>query len=137
MLRLLSVAVVAVALAAAAAWFVTKPKAPFAHDDGRLQSAGDPARGQLIFAAGDCASCHASPGQADRLHLGGGLALSSSFGTFRPPNISPDPVDGIGSWRAADLANAMVGGCLRGTRTTIRRFLIPATRACDWRTSTT
>jgi mono/diheme cytochrome c family protein len=92
------------------------PKAPFARDDSRLQAPGDPAKGQLIFAAGDCASCHASPGQTDRLRLGGGLALSSSFGTFRPPNISPDAADGIGSWRAADLANALIGGVSpRGT----------------------
>jgi mono/diheme cytochrome c family protein len=110
MIRLLSVGAAAVAIAAAAVWFVTMPRAPFARDDGRLQEGGDPAKGQLIFAAGDCASCHAKPGQSDRLRLGGGLALSSPFGTFRPPNISPDPVDGIGSWRAADLANALVGG---------------------------
>jgi mono/diheme cytochrome c family protein len=110
MIRWLSAAAVALALAAAAAWFVTMPRAPFARDDARLQEAGDPARGQLVFAAGDCASCHASPGQSDRLRLGGGLALSSSFGTFRPPNISPDLSDGIGSWGAADLANALIGG---------------------------
>src|ERR1700712_275607 len=116
MIRLLSVAALAVVLAAAAVWFITMPRAPFAGDDGRLSDAGDPAKGQLIFAAGDCASCHASPGQSDRLRLGGGLALSSSFGTFRPPNISPDSADGIGSWRASDLANALIGGVSpRGT----------------------
>ena len=63
-----------------------------------------------MFAAGDCASCHASPGQSDRLHLGGGLALASPFGTFRVPNISPDPEDGIGKWRTVDLANALLRG---------------------------
>jgi mono/diheme cytochrome c family protein len=44
------------------------------------------------------------------LKLGGGLALASPFGTFRVPNISPDPVDGIGSWSVADLANALIAG---------------------------
>lgn len=63
-----------------------------------------------MFDAGDCASCHATPGQPDRLKLGGGIALASPFGTFRPPNISPDPVDGIGAWSATDLANALIGG---------------------------
>jgi mono/diheme cytochrome c family protein len=63
-----------------------------------------------IFAAGDCASCHATPGQDDRLKLGGGLALASPYGTFRVPNISPDPNDGIGGWHASDLANAMLKG---------------------------
>lgn len=38
------------------------------------------------------------------------MALASPFGTFRPPNISPDPVDGIGAWSAVDLANALIGG---------------------------
>jgi mono/diheme cytochrome c family protein len=71
---------------------------------------GDPAKGELIFAAADCSSCHATPGQGDRLKLGGGLALASPFGTFRVPNISPDPVDGIGSWSAADLGNALISG---------------------------
>lgn len=38
------------------------------------------------------------------------MALASPFGTFRPPNISWDPVDGIGSWTVSDLANALIGG---------------------------
>jgi mono/diheme cytochrome c family protein len=42
--------------------------------------------------------------------LGGGLALASPFGVLRPPNISPDPRDGIGSWRTVDLANALLSG---------------------------
>jgi mono/diheme cytochrome c family protein len=84
-------------------------QAPFHHDDASFNG-GDAARGAIVFAAGDCASCHARPGQPDRLKLGGGLALASPFGTFRAPNISPDPTDGIGSWSPADLANALVGG---------------------------
>src|ERR1700761_6056574 len=54
------------------------------------------ANGQTISNAGGCASCHAVPGQPDRLKLGGGLALNSPFGTFYAPNISPDKADGIG-----------------------------------------
>ena len=38
-----------------------------------------PTRGRRFFAAGDCASCHASPGQTDRLKLGGGLSIASPF----------------------------------------------------------
>ncbi|MBB2695754.1 UNVERIFIED_ORG: mono/diheme cytochrome c family protein [Rhizobium esperanzae] len=64
----------------------------------------------MVFAAGGCASCHASPGQPDRLKLGGDLALASPYGTFRVPNISPDPQAGIGSWSVADLANALIAG---------------------------
>ena len=102
--------VVACAVAAAAVWAVTEPRAAFSKDDPALDQEGDPAKGRLVFAAGDCASCHARPGQPDRLRLGGGLALSSPFGTFRPPNISTDRIDGIGSWQTRDLANALLSG---------------------------
>ncbi|MBY2910171.1 c-type cytochrome [Rhizobium leguminosarum] len=95
---------------AAGAWLITKPNIPFEENDPAFVKPGDPARGELIFAAGDCSSCHATPGQKHRLQLGGGLALASPFGTFRPPNISQDAKDGIGSWTAADLGNALIGG---------------------------
>ncbi|HEX3882108.1 MAG TPA: cytochrome c [Stellaceae bacterium] len=75
-----------------------------------LEQPGDPAKGQTVFDAAGCASCHASPGQDDRRRLGGGLALASPFGIFRVPNISPDPNDGIGRWRTIDLANALISG---------------------------
>ncbi|WP_017997407.1 c-type cytochrome [Rhizobium leguminosarum] len=95
---------------AAGAWLITKPNISFEENDPAFVKPGDPARGELIFAAGDCSSCHATPGQKHRLQLGGGLALASPFGTFRPPNISQDAKDGIGSWTAADLGNALIGG---------------------------
>jgi mono/diheme cytochrome c family protein len=38
------------------------------------------------------------------------LAVASPFGTLRVPNISPDVRDGIGGWRTADLANALLSG---------------------------
>ena len=75
-----------------------------------LDGQGDAARGKIVFYAGGCAACHATPGQDDKLRLGGGLALRSPFGTFHVPNISPDKQDGIGSWSAGDLANAMQAG---------------------------
>ncbi|MGY5811740.1 c-type cytochrome [Rhizobium sp. LEGMi198b] len=109
-MRILVWLCLAAALTATAIWFVTEPTVPFTQNDPRLEGNGDPARGQLIFAAGDCASCHATPGQQDRLRLGGGIALAAPFGTFRAPNISSDPVDGIGRWSTVDLANAMIGG---------------------------
>jgi len=75
-----------------------------------LNEGGDVQNGRRIFAAADCSSCHASPGQQDGLRLGGGMALASPFGTLRIPNISPDDRDGIGRWRTADLANALLSG---------------------------
>jgi mono/diheme cytochrome c family protein len=90
---------------------LTKPRPAFSKDEGAaLDQGGDPANGKLVFAAADCASCHSSTGQTDRLKLGGGLALASPYGTFRVPNISMDRVDGIGSWRTVDLANALLSG---------------------------
>ena len=91
-------------------FYTTEARPAFSPTDSRFAAAGDPAKGQRIFDAGDCSSCHATPGQSDRLNLGGGMALSSPFGTFRPPNISTDPVDGIGKWSTVDLANALIGG---------------------------
>ena len=52
----------------------------------------DLANGLTTFNAGGCSSCHAVPGQPDRLRLGGGLAIPSPFGTFYAPNISPDAI---------------------------------------------
>ncbi|TDK31392.1 c-type cytochrome [Rhizobium deserti] len=95
--------------AALVALRLTNPVPRFDKPD-RVLEAGDPVKGELIFTAADCSSCHTTPGQTDRLKLGGGLALASPFGTFRVPNISPDPVDGIGSWSAFDLGNALISG---------------------------
>jgi mono/diheme cytochrome c family protein len=72
--------------------------------------APDLANGLTMFNAGGCSSCHAVPNQPDRLRLGGGLALTSPFGTFYVPNISPDPADGIGSWTEADFVTALTRG---------------------------
>jgi mono/diheme cytochrome c family protein len=70
----------------------------------------DLANGQTTFNVGGCSSCHAVPGQPDRLKLGGGLALVSPFGTFYAPNISPDPADGIGRWTEAQFVTAVTKG---------------------------
>jgi mono/diheme cytochrome c family protein len=109
--RMLAVLLLVGSAGGIALWAMAKPGAAVSSDaDPSIERGGDAERGRLIFAAGDCASCHASPGQPDRLRLGGGLALASPYGTFRPPNISTDPVDGIGGWRTADLANALLSG---------------------------
>lgn len=72
--------------------------------------APDLANGLTTFNAGGCSSCHAVPNQPDRLKLGGGLAITSPFGTFYAPNISPDPNDGIGRWSEADFVTAVLKG---------------------------
>ena len=70
----------------------------------------DVANGITVFNAGGCPSCHAVPNQPDRLRLGGGLAITSPFGTFYAPNISPDPADGIGRWTEAEFVRAVTQG---------------------------
>lgn len=68
-------------------------------------------RGEWVFYASGCASCHAAKGakDADKLILTGGREFPSPFGTFYAPNISPSAA-GIGDWTALDLANAMIHG---------------------------
>ena len=108
---LLIAAMLLAALAAVVLWLLSAPHPRFTEADAAaLERPGDVERGRQVFAAGDCASCHASPGQKDRTRLGGGLALASPFGTFRAPNISSDPEFGIGRWRTIDLANALLSG---------------------------
>ena len=70
----------------------------------------DLANGRSLFYAGSCGTCHASPNQKDETHLGGGLALTSGFGTFYMPNISPDKADGIGDWTTPQFVRAMREG---------------------------
>ncbi len=101
----------AVAAAGVALWWATGPQ-PLEEDDLSGLQPGDAARGERIFVAGGCASCHARPdadGEA-ALELAGGRVLKSAFGTFVAPNISPHPEDGIGDWSELDFANAMLRG---------------------------
>ncbi len=73
---------------------------------------GDAAKGELVFWAAGCASCHMADkaeGEA-QLVLSGGQRFPSDFGTFVAPNISQDPEHGIGSWELLDLANAITRG---------------------------
>jgi mono/diheme cytochrome c family protein len=106
---------VGVALAAlvggAAFWWLTRPNALSAAEIAALPE-GDAARGETVFWAGGCASCHAAERAEgdDRLRLGGGLRLETGFGVFVAPNVSPHPEDGIGRWTAGDFANAMLRG---------------------------
>ncbi|THD56203.1 MAG: c-type cytochrome [Bradyrhizobium sp.] len=106
--RIFLSSVMAGALAFAVFWWLTIP-AVVSPD---LLAAYTPnlANGLTTFNAAGCSSCHAVPGQPDRLKLGGGLAIPSPFGTFYAPNISPDPADGIGRWSEAEFVAAVTKG---------------------------
>lgn len=110
-LRLAAAAFLAALVGAAAFWALTRPDRLDAATLAAMP-AGDAGRGEMVFWAGGCASCHAAEGAQgeDKLRLGGGRRLASDFGTFVAPNVSPDTADGIGAWTEADFANAMLRG---------------------------
>jgi mono/diheme cytochrome c family protein len=62
-------------------------------------------RGRYVFFAAGCVSCHGA-----EQTLAGGRALVTSFGTFYPPNITPDREHGIGAWSAGEFMRALREG---------------------------
>jgi mono/diheme cytochrome c family protein len=100
--------IVLILLGGAAFWIVTRPA--------KVEAAALPAytpnleNGQLMFYAGGCAACHATPDQEDRTRLGGRRELKSPYGSFYAPNISSDRTDGIGNWSEAQFVSAMQKG---------------------------
>ncbi len=108
--KLTIVALTAVVVAAGLFWIVTEPVTVSALP----AYVADATRGRTVFDAGGCSSCHASLDQDDRTVLGGGVAIPSPFGTFYAPNISPNPVDGIGRWSEANFVTAVLKGTSPG-----------------------
>lgn len=103
--------VVLAGAAGAIAWSLSAPTHIPEVQASQLQP-GEPERGELVFWAGGCASCHAAKGAEGEalLALGGGLRLETPFGVFVAPNISSSDIDGIGSWSLVDFVNAMTHG---------------------------
>lgn len=58
---------------------------------------GDPMRGAYLARASGCIGCHTDL-EGGGKPLAGGHALDTPFGTFYAPNITTDPVFGIGGW---------------------------------------
>lgn len=91
----------------AVGWFITRPQ-PLP-PDALAGYVPDPENGAVVFAAAGCAACHvATDGPADL--MAGGRRFASDFGTFVAPNISSDPVQGIGDWSDIELASAITRG---------------------------
>ncbi len=75
-------------------------------------AAADPdavARGAYLAAAAGCETCH-TDAKDNRPALAGGRALSTPFGIFFTPNITPDPQYGIGKWSDAEFLRALRKG---------------------------
>jgi mono/diheme cytochrome c family protein len=64
-------------------------------------------RGRYLAVLGDCAACHTAPGGQP---YAGGLGLETPFGTIFVPNITPDPVTGIGNWSDQEFIAALHDG---------------------------
>lgn len=66
-------------------------------------------RGELVYRLAGCENCH-----TDREHKGarlaGGRKLATPLGTFYTPNITPDPVTGLGRWSEDDFRRALREG---------------------------
>ncbi len=68
-------------------------------------------RGRYLSIVGDCSACHTLPGSGQA--LAGGRILETPFGSLLSPNISPDPVTGIGAWTDDEFVNSMTKGTAR------------------------
>jgi mono/diheme cytochrome c family protein len=97
-------------IAVAAFWSLTSPGRQRAGLEPIPAGQPDLENGRTMFFAGGCSSCHATPEQEDKTRLGGGVALTSAFGTFYAPNISPHPRGGMGDWTPEQFSRAMRGG---------------------------
>lgn len=68
------------------------------------------ARGQYIYNAGGCGSCH-QPEDATAPVGGYEIKVEEPFpSTFHVPNITPDPETGIGGWTGKDFLRALKHG---------------------------
>jgi mono/diheme cytochrome c family protein len=88
-------------IAAALALMVLTAAAPAAAEENAA------ARGEYLVRAGGCFSCHTAAGGQ---RLAGGRALTTPFGTFYSPNITPDRETGIGRWTDAQFQHALRQG---------------------------
>jgi nicotinate dehydrogenase subunit B len=87
--------------------------APVATSSAAIYTAETIDRGRQLAAAGDCVVCHTAPGGVPNA---GGRALETPFGTVYSTNLTPDPVNGIGTWSFSAFQRAMREGISRDGR---------------------
>jgi mono/diheme cytochrome c family protein len=65
-------------------------------------------QGHYLAVAGDCAACHTLPGSGH--DFAGGRVVETPFGHLIAPNITPDPLTGIGAWTNDEFVDALTKG---------------------------
>jgi mono/diheme cytochrome c family protein len=113
--RLIVVAIALTVMAAVAVWLVPGDRqSGEAPPPAYTPSADTVERGRQLVTLADCRSCHTAIGGKP---FAGGRAISTPFGTFFSPNITPDARTGIGRWTGDDFWRALHDGYSRdGTR---------------------
>ena len=98
--------VIALTAAGVAAWLLRTPDELPRSFEGVT---GDAERGAYVARLAGCIACHTDT-VGGRKFLAGGPPIKTPFGTFRAPNITPDPADGIGNWTLAGFSSALTQG---------------------------
>lgn len=70
---------------------------------------GDAKRGAYLARSAGCVACHTDVKMGGAA-MAGGAPLDTPFGRFVPPNLTPDPVHGIGDWTLDQFAVAVRQG---------------------------
>lgn len=100
---LLVIATIAAAGAGAVlAWPIGKPEPV-------IRLTGDAGRGAYLARASGCITCHTDFAK-DGAPLAGGVEIKTPFGPMFSPNITTDPLTGIGSWTQEQFAKAVRQG---------------------------
>lgn len=108
MRRILTTVLLLGSITAIVALVITSPQRPYDSDSQQKITETDLKRGEYLFYAAGCISCHRSTDNS--LLLGGGIKLETPFGVLVSPNISPSNEYGIGSWSDSDFLNAVKAG---------------------------
>jgi mono/diheme cytochrome c family protein len=67
----------------------------------------------LVETVGACGNCHTPKGPDGDVpgkHLAGGFRMDDTFGNWITPNITPDPLTGIGRWTDGEIIRAIREG---------------------------
>lgn len=109
--RNITVLALLVALGLVALWLLSAPRGLTLADLPQHQP--NVANGEILYHAAGCWSCH-KPGtdlkDVDPNLPAGGFPLKTPVGIFYPPNLTPDPETGLGTWSDLDFVNAVQRG---------------------------